>query len=483
MGRGLLIGREEECRRLDRCLEQEEAQLIIVYGRRRVGKTYLINQYFDNRFDFKLTGEYKSSKENQLENFTLELNRRSGITYDIPKSWKAAFDLLRTYLLSLPQKEKHIVFFDEMPWMDTPKSSFISAFEYFWNDFGSSQNGLVFIVCGSATAWMEENIDYNKGGLFNRKTCGLHLQPFRLNETEAYLQKKGIYWSRYDITECYMILGGIPYYLSFLDSSLSMSENIDQLFFAKSAELADEFDNLYRTLFSDSEDYISIVLALSKKRSGLSKSEIAADTGLSLNGLLSKRLNNLVSSGFVRANSYFNQRAKDTQYQLSDYYTMFYLKFVKAHYGRDEHFWNNTYDNPSRNAWAGFIFEQVCKDHLAQIKQRLGISGVLSQVSTWYTKPKGTGEKSLNGAQIDIVIDRRDHTITLCEVKFSVREFEIDKAYDLVLRNKLEAFKTATKTTKTLQLVMITTYGVKKNSYSGIARSQITLDDLFAKAY
>ena len=453
-----LVGRENECAQLNRCMERDEAQLIIVQGRRRVGKTYLVNQFFKGSFDFKLTGEYKGTKEKQLENFWLEYCRRTNTAERKPENWKDAFEMLRRYLSNLPAETKRIVFLDEMPWMDTENSDFLSSFEYFWNDFGCSLDGLIFIICGSSTAWIEDNIDHNEGGLFNRKTCKIILQPFCLRDTERYLKGIGIEWSRYDIAECYMIMGGIPYYLSFLNPDLSVSENIDHLFFQKSAELADEFDQLYRTLFNNSQDYIRIVEALSKKKRGLTKTEISKAAKLSMNGELCRKVNHLVSSGFVRANPYYNQYTRDMQYQLSDYYTLFYFRFIKDHYGKDEQFWTLTYDYPPRRTWAGLTFEQLCKDHIMQIRQRMGISGVLCEVSTWNTKGKsGPEDEDKNGAQVDIVIDRRDHTISLCEAKFSINEFEIDKEYEQKLRDKMEAFRKETKTTKTLQTVMITT--------------------------
>ena len=477
-----LIGRNDECRRLDRCLERQEAQLIVVQGRRRVGKTFLINHFFNNRFDFKLTGEFKAPKANQLENFVMELNRRTHLDYDTPDSWKDAFEMLGSYLSSLPDGEKHIVFFDEIPWMDTPKSGFLSAFEYFWNDFGSAMDHLVFIVCGSATAWITDNIEQNKGGLFNRKTCSLFLQPFCLEETAEYLHMIGIDWSEYDIAQCYMILGGIPYYLSFLNPAETLNENVDNLFFRKSAELADEFDHLFRTLFSNSNDYISIVSLLSQKRYGMTLAEISRKGKLTLNGNLSAKINQLVKSGFICANQLFGQKKKDIRYQLSDYFTLFYFRFVREHYAKDEHFWSHLNDNPSRHAWAGLTFELLCKDHLDQIRQKLGISGVLTETSSWRSHA-ADGTDDLNRAQIVMVIDRRDHIISLCEIKYSMNEFEIDKAYDLNLRNKISAFRQETGTNKTLQVVMITTYGVKKNKYSNIVSGQVILEDLFRSVF
>ena len=472
-----IVGRLKECERLQKCLKSSDAQLVIVYGRRRVGKTFLINQFFDGRFDFKLTGAYAQPKEIQLRYFVQELNRQNHSDFPVPKDWISAFELLRNYLASLSTGEKHIVFFDEMPWMDTQRSGFLAAFEWFWNDWGCTQDNLLFIVCGSSTSWMAENIADNKGGLFNRQNCQLYLQPFNLFETELYLKSRGIEWSRRDIAECYMIMGGIPYYLSLLDPELSLNANIDNMFFRKRAELWDEFDHLYQTLFSNSEPYIKVVEHLSKKRIGMTRREIAEKTKLPSNGTLSRILNDLVDSGFVRNNVHYGGKSTGTLYQLSDYYTLFYYRFIKAGYGKDEHFWSNTLDNPSRRAWEGLTFEQVCKDHIPQIKWKLGISGVLSEESSWASPPNANSDSG--GAQIDLLIERRDQVVNICEIKYSMNAFIIDKEYDQKLRNKISVFRQEANCKKTIQLSMITTFGVQKNKYSGIVTNEVVLDDLF----
>ncbi len=472
-----IIGRKAECDRLKKCLKENQAQLVIVYGRRRVGKTFLISQFFNGRFDFKLTGAYGEPKEIQLRYFSQELNRQSGNNNPVPKDWIDAFELLREYLNGLSQDEKHVVFFDEMPWMDTQKSGFLSAFEWFWNDWGCTQDNLIFVVCGSATSWMVENIAENKGGLFNRQTCRLYLQPFSLYETELYLQSRHIDWSRRDIAQCYMIMGGIPYYLSLIDSEMALNANIDNMFFRKRAELWDEFDHLYQTLFSNSEQYIKVVEQLSKKRIGLTRREISKLTKISVNGNLSKILKNLTNSGFIRTYAFYGRKSKEVLYQLSDYYTIFYYKFIKDGFGKDEHFWSNTLDNPSRQVWAGLTFEQLCKDHIMPIKKKLGISGVLSQEYSWFSL--NDSEEGMPGAQIDLLIDRRDQVINICEIKFSMNEFLINKDYDQRLRNKIAVFRDQTKCKKTIQLTMITTYGVQNNKYHNIVTNEVLLDDLF----
>lgn len=473
-----IIGRERESAQIQKCMNSNQAQLVIVYGRRRVGKTFLINNFFNGRFDFKIAGSYAQPKEVQLKNFITELNLQTRQKLKITENWNDAFFLLREYLESLPKDEKHVIFFDEMPWLDTPRSDFLPSFEYFWNNWGAAQDNLVCFICGSATAWLIDNIAKNKGGLYNRQTARIYLEPFTLNETEQYLKTNGFEWSRYQIVENYMIMGGIPYYLSLLNNEMTFEANIDNMFFRKRALLWDEFEHLYATLFNNSEQYLKVVEALSTKKIGLTRKEISQISKLPPNGVLSQILENLVNSEFVRAYQFFGNKKQDTLYQLSDYFTLFYYKFLKNYSGKDEHFWSNSIDNPSVKAWEGFTFEQVCKDHIQQIKKKLGISGILTEISSWFVK----SDEENDGAQIDMLIDRRDKTINICEMKFAVDEYEIDKDYEKRLINKIERFRNSSNTKKALHLTMVTTYGVKRNIHSGRVQSEVTMDDLFERA-
>ena len=472
-----ILGREEECRRLERCMDADSAQLVIVYGRRRVGKTFLINQFFNNKFAYKITGVYGESRAVQLKNFITALNRNSRKKYAVPNDWYEAFEYLREYIGKLSKKSKQVFFFDEMPWLDTHKSGFLSAFEWFWNDYASTMDNVVFIVCGSATAWMDKKIVKNKGGLFHRQTCKLYLEPFDLATVEQYLMERNIRWSRYDIVECYMVMGGIPYYLSLLDEALTLKQNIDNLFFKNKGELWDEFEHLYKTLFSNSEKYEAVVEALSTKKYGMTRDEIISKTGICSGGDLSTILNNLILSGFVRATGFYEKKKKEAVYQLADYYTLFYFKYIRNNYGKDEHYWMNATENPTRRTWSGYAFEQVCMDHISQIKYKLQIGGVLSKEYAWSIS--ADEEKGITGAQIDLLIDRRDHVVSICEMKYSVNKFGIDKGYDEDLRNKIDSFVRATDCKKTVQLVMVTTYGLKPSKYNGLVNAEVELDDLF----
>ena len=478
-----IIGRKHEQKELRRLYESDEAEMVVVYGRRRVGKTYLVNQTFaEQGFDFKVTGLYKKRMAVQLENFTLALREYADDeSLPVAKNWMEAFGQLKEFLKATHTGGKRVLFFDELPWMDTRGSMFLSAFEWFWNGWGGAQQDLMLIVCGSATDWIINKLFKQKGGLYNRAGSKMFLRPFTLAETEQYLRKQGIEMERYDIAQAYMIMGGIPYYLKQLESGRTLADNIDNCFFKKNGKLWDEFDNLYETLFDQSEYYLRIVEALAGKRIGLTRDEILTLTKLPDNGLTSNALKDLVKCGFLRVYQYYGRKNKTQTYQLADFYTLFYLQFIKENYGQDEHFWTHMLDNPKKNNWLGYSFEQLIKDHIEQVKRALGIGSVLTRQSTWFAEKRDLNDDNATGAQIDLLIDRRDKAINVCEAKFYSGEFTIDKDYSLNLRNKIAAFKSVTKTRKAIVPTMITTFGVKHNSYSGNIQQEVTLDDLFER--
>lgn len=477
----ILVGRKHEQQELRRIYASGEAEMVVVYGRRRVGKTFLVNQMFAAEgFSFKVTGLHRKRMSLQLENFIFALREYAAdAALPTPANWMEAFSMLREYLKNTHTGQRRVLFFDELPWMDTKGSQFLSAFEWFWNGWGSAQDDLMLIVCGSATNWIINKLFKHKGGLYNRAGSKLYLQPFTLAETEQYLQKQGIEMERYDIAQIYMIMGGIPYYLKQLEPGRTLADNIDNCFFKKNGKLWDEFDNLYETLFSNAPLYISIVEALASKHIGLTREEVIRLTHLPDNGVTSQALKDLVKCGFVRSYHFYGRNAKTQTYQLCDFYTLFYFRFIKEGYSRDEHFWTHMLDNPRKNNWLGYSFEQLIKSHIDQVKHALGIGAVLSDVSSWFIEQRDLDDESLSGAQIDLLIDRRDKAINVCEAKFYSGEFAIDRDYSLRLRNKMAAFQSATGTRKSLVATMISTYGVKQNMYSGMVQQQVVLDDLF----
>lgn len=467
--KNVIIGRKVEREILRQRIETKSPELIAIYGRRRVGKTYLVRQFFEDKFCFYFTGIYQGTKKEQLGEFKRQLEYYSKKKWTLAKDWFDAFAQLREYLEMLEGDDSLIVFLDELPWMDTQKSRFVKAFEYFWNSWGATNNRLKFIVCGSATTWMRENVLSDKGGLYNRTTRSIYLAPFTLYETEQYLISQGINWNRYQVAECYMILGGTPLYLQMLEKNLSLTQNVDNLFFTQNAPLYREYDFLFRSLFNEATLHKQIIEVLANKVSGLTRIEIMEATKIEDGGALTKALRNLCDCDFIRQYTAFGKKERGVIYQLTDLFSLFHLRYVKGYRGQDEKHWQNMIDSPSRRAWSGYSFEQLCLHHIRQIKHKLGISGVQSDVCGW----KG------NDAQIDLLIDRRDQTINLCEMKFSQTEFEITKQYDERLRERVESFRTETKTRKALHQTFVTTYGLKKNMYSNNVQSEVILDDLF----
>ena len=465
----IIIGRTAEQAILRQRLDSGSPEFIAIYGRRRVGKTFLVRQYFNDAFSFYSTGIYQGTKSEQLGAFNRQLEYYSGRKWKLAKDWFDAFAQLREYLESISGGKPIVVFLDELPWMDTQKSRFLKAFEYFWNSWGATNNRLKLIVCGSATTWMRENVLSDKGGLYNRTTRSIYLAPFTLRETEQYLLSRGFNWNRYQIAECYMVLGGTPLYLQMLERDMSFSQNVDNLFFVQNAPLSREYDFLFRSLFKEATLHRQIIETLANKTMGMTRTEIMSVAEIEDGGALTKALRNLCDCDFIRQYTAFGKSERGTIYQLTDLFSLFHLRYVKGYRGQDEHHWQNMIDSPSRRAWSGYSFEQLCLHHIRQIKQKLGISGVQSDVCAW----KG------EGGQIDLLIDRRDQTINLCEMKFSQGEFEITKRYDEHLRERAENFRSETKTRKALHQTFVTTYGVKKNKYSGNVQSEVRLDDLF----
>ena len=466
-----IIGREDEKRKLTECYNSDSAELVAVYGRRRVGKTYLIKQFLGDSFTFYATGIYEGNLDEQLHHWQSQLKAYSGKKNRLPKNWFEAFDQLKDYLSSLSDK-RLVVFLDEFPWFDTRKSRFLKAFELFWNSWGADQNNLMFIVCGSATTWMTGKLLGNKGGLHNRVTRQIYLRSFTLQETAAFLKSRGISYTPYQVVETYMVLGGIPYYLKLLQKGKSVSHNIDNLLFAENAELREEFDLLFRSLFDDANMYMRVVEVLSSKNIGLTRNEIISELSIQKGGNITTVLDNLVRCDFVRPYQAFGKIQRDTIYQLVDLFSLFYLRFLKGKQTYDEHRWSNMQDDPSRRAWSGYAFEQVCLLHLSQIKKALGISGVQTKACSWvYKSPE-------QSAQIDLVIDRRDDVINLCEMKFSKVPFEITKDYAMWLEERKELFRSRTKTRKSLFLTMVCPEGLKQNMYADDIQNVVTLDDL-----
>lgn len=470
-----LIARKSECEQITRCLSSDRSEFVIVCGRRRIGKTFLVDSYFEGDYDFTFVGSHKATTQLQLRRFAKALREHSGKVYAPFSDWYEAFNALEDYISSLPTNRKKVLFIDEMPWIDTQRSIFVSALEDFWNGWANRRSDILLIASGSATSWMADNLISNQGGLHNRITQRIYLRPFTLGETEEYVRSRGGEWTRYDIVQCYMFTGGVPYYLSLLDFNLSVSQNIDALCFEENGALRREYDELYNALFINAEAYIRVVELLYRHKSGLDRKEIAKATRM--NGIrINTILRNLVTCDFLSCRQLYG-KTSDMVYRLKDFYTLFYLKFIAGNNNLDSRWWTHHIADPSVRAWEGLTFEIVCMEHHEQVKRALGISGMATSVSTW--RSEGDEESGLSGGQVDMVIDRADRIIHLCEMKFSESTYNITAEYERRLRQRQALFIMKTKTKKTVVHTFITTYGIGKGKHSGIIHSEITMDDLF----
>ena len=471
-----IIGRKRELQQLEEAYKAEESLFVVVYGRRRVGKTFLVREAFADKLAFYVTGVNQENKDVQLMYFYHALCKYSDAPLTLPKSWLEAFDAL-IKILEASKEQKKVVFLDELSWMNGMDGSFLTALEWFWNSWASLQDNLKLIICGSVTSWMITNIIDSKGGLHNRVTHEIALHQFTLHETELYLLNRGFNWSRLTILQAYMCLGGVPYYLSLLSASESLAENLDKLFFDRDAELQKEYSRLYKTLFKSPEPYMKIVKLLAESKQGLTRQEIS--TKLKISGkALTDQLGNLQSCDIIRL--YYVKESKIKKnggiYQLMDFYSHFYLKFAFQGLG-DAQYWSHHLNTPAINNWYGMSFERVCLAHVNQIKTILRFDRISTQFYSWRSK---TGVASHErGAQIDIIIDRADDMINVCEVKYSKSQYELTKSEFDKLQNRINRFRGETKTKKGVILTMITTEDLLPNKYANDIDSQITLNDLF----
>lgn len=472
----MMIGRIDEQRRLREAFESEYSEFVAIYGRRRVGKTFLVREQFDYQFTFQHTGLARKSTREQLQSFQQSLRRQGYKRAPLPANWIEAFDMLKD-LIEWSKDKRKVIFIDEMPWMDAPRSSFLPALESFWNGFATARKDVLLIACGSATSWIVKKLLRNKRGLHNRITCRIHLQPFTLNECEQYARQRKLGMNRKQLMEGYMALGGIPYYWSLLDKSKSLALNIDRLFFSKEGELKGEYNELYASLFNHPEKYIKVIETLGKKRLGLSREEIIREGKLESNGKLSEILEDLENCGFIRKYHLIGMKSKNALYQLIDFYTLFFFRFIQDNPVNDEHFWSKSIDTGEYNNWCGLAFERVCLLHSRQIKARLGIGGIISSEYAWWVD----NEDGKRGTQIDLLIDRNDGVINLCEMKFTKAPFRIDANYDAILQYKRSRFIETSHTQKTVHLTMVSAEGLERNSYADEIQSQVTGGDLFAE--
>ncbi len=469
----MIIGRVKEKNELMAAYASEYSEFVAIYGRRRVGKTFLVRETFDYRFTFEHSGLAESNLRTQLRAFRDSLVEAGMAKCKIPETWMDAFALLRQLIKQSGDKKK-TVFIDEVPWMDTPRSGFVSALEFFWNSFCAARRDVLLIICGSATSWITNKVLRNHGGLHNRVTYRLPLQPFTLHECELFMQSRHINLSRYDLLELYMVMGGVPFYWSMVNRGESVAQCVDRLVFAPDGKLAGEFNELYDSLFKTPDDYIDVVVTLGNNGGGMTRQQLVNACHMAGNGKTTRILDDLQQCGFIKRVTSAGLK-NQAVFLLIDNFTLFYLKFVRANNAGDPNFWTHSYLSATHSAWTGLAFERVCFQHVQQIKQALGIAGVRTNVYTWRTGP-AAGHR---GAQIDMLIDRADNMVNICEMKFSKQDYVLERDEAMSLANKAERFLEGPGRGKSLNITLVTVNGLKHTGYWSDIHQVVTANDLF----
>lgn len=471
----MIIGRKEEIAKLKRAYDSDKSEFVVVYGRRRIGKTFLIRETFDYKFTFQYSGVFKISNKKQLEVFHRNLLEQGlDPTEKAPKDWFDAFFLLQ-HLIDGSNDSRKVIFIDELPWMDARNSHFIPAFEHFWNAWASARKDILLIICGSATSWIINKIFRNKGGLYNRTTYRLKLRQFSLYECEELARYLKLPYNRNMLMEGYMVMGGVPYYWTKLNPTMSLGRNIDTLFLNSEGELRDEFNYIYSSMFNTPDKYIKIVQALSGRKAGLTRDDIISKAKIDNNGHVSRMLEDLIECGFVRKYCHTGKRSKDALYQLVDCYTLFYYQFVKMAYGTDEEFWTRNMQTPTYTTWCGLAFERVCLLHTRQIKAAIGIAGIKADPYSWFVKKNDRHP----GIQIDLIIDRADNIINICEMKYAPRGYLLTSAELQKINTRINVFSLYATRGKSVQPVLITSNGTAANHNSLEIPLQVTGEQLF----
>jgi len=466
-----VIGREDQVTLLQKAFSSGKSELVCMYGRRRVGKTFLVRETYSKNIVFEVSGISGAGYREQLNNFHFEISKKAKkfCKKEVPSDWFTAFNMLGDYINSIKTNRKKVIFIDEFPWLHTHKSRFVSMFGHFWNNFCSKRKDLVVVICGSSASFMVKKVINDKGGLHNRISTLIRLMPFNLYETEKFLKSRKIHFDRYDLIRLYMTLGGIPHYLEKVFPEDSIATAIDRLFNKNTGTLVNEFNLVFASLFEDAQNHINIIKYLAKSKTGISRDELVEMTGITSGGTLSNAINELSESGFITEYPPFENKKKNTLFRLSDEYSLFYLKFVE---NKAQKSWKSFFSSRNYVAWSGFAFETLCLKHIMQIKKGLGLSGIDTVSSSWKNE----------NAQIDLLIDRSDRCINICEMKFSEKEFVITKNYADNLRKKRMELTKSVESRKNLFTTLITTYGVKENEHSrSVMTNQLLMDVLFEK--
>lgn len=453
-----IIGRRPQIAQFEAALASQKSEFIAVTGRRRIGKTFLIKTFFKEDICFHFTGIQNQALKFQLLAFTQELSHRSNTIITPPDNWLTAFSLLRDYVETVKSSRKKVVFLDELTWIDTKKSGFLQIFAHFWNSWAAWEGNIILVIAGSSTSWIVKKVYGDPGGLHNRVTKRIWLKPFTLAETEAFLRSKNSVLTRYDMALIYMAFGGVPFYLDAINSDESAAQCIERLCFADGGLLRNEFEHLYTAIFQKPDAHLRVVNVLAKHAYGLERNELLQQANMSNSGGSTKVLEDLETTGYIEYVVPYGKNSNLGKYVLSDFYSRFYLSFIN---NPKISTWMAHINSPAYKTWCGLAFEWLCYMHRKEIVRALGLSGIQTSVS--YLNIKDDAGKI--AAQIDLLIDRADNAINLCELKFSNNVYSLSKDEAEGMRKKVFHLQKLLKKTQSVFPTMITTFGCEKNMH------------------
>jgi uncharacterized protein len=463
-----IVGREEEVAILTDIMNSPRSEFLAMYGRRRIGKTYLIRSFFRKNIILDTAGILNGTLSEQLESFWQDF-RKLVRKSELPNTWLTAFNQLKTYLDKLPHGEKKVIFIDEIAWFDTQKSGFVRALDNFWNKYCTKRKDIILVICGSASSWIIDKVINDKGGLHNRVTSSIHLKPFDIGEVKKYLLSNKVKLQNQDLIELYMLIGGVPFYLNHIKRSRSVPQIMDDLFLKPNASLKGEFDKLFASLFKNYDLHIGIVKVLSTKNSGMTRSDIIQKLKLNSGGGLSKALNELVECDFIIKTNPFQKKKATTIYRLIDEYSLFYLQFLSSGKRMTG---NSIYTSQQYAVRNGYAFENFCFRHEKSIANALGISGVLYDLYSWIHK----GNEYSKGAQIDMIFERKDNVVNIFEIKYSKLPFVVTKAYSESLLRKKFIFRDLSATKKNVYLTVVGNLPFQQNMhYLAVVDSEVSM--------
>ena len=457
-----MIGRKPHIKKMHRLLQSKQSEFLALTGRRRVGKTYLIDQIYKKNICFSITGIQNGTYKEQLLNFSNKLAQytKSPFITSI-ETWQIAFIQLTKYLKSLPANKKHVIFLDELPWINTTRSKFLQFLAHFWNDYVSKQSNFILVICGSASSWLVKKVINDKGGLHNRITEVIKLKPFTISETKSFLESKKLNFSKSGIVQLYMAMGGIPYYLENINKGESVNTAIERICFSENGILKQEYNNLYKALFENAKLHESIIKALATSKQGLSRKEIISKSKVKSGGPYDRTMEELIVCGFVEEYIPYGKNKKGSLYRLLDEYSVFYHRFIKPNKKYSKGLWSTIMNSQSYKIWSGYAFEAICMRHVDEIKQALNIGAVYTEFSSF----RKVADKNSKGFQIDLIIDRQDQAINICEIKYYTSKFKVTKSYAEELEERKLLFREATKTKKQIFTTLITNQPIISNQY------------------